>query len=203
MARGKEVKRERTLDDEEIKALWNADLGHPFGPFIRLLFVTGQRRAEVAEMRWRDLNLEARLWTLQPEMTKPGRKHEVPLSPLALEVIEALPRFTGPYVFSTTGGERPISGFSKAKRRADKATGLREWRFHDCRRTCATGLGRLGVPTGTISWVLGHAPRGVTEAVYERASHLKEKRHALDRWAQKLSNILAPPPEKVVPLRRG
>ncbi len=201
MARGKEVKRERTLNDEEIKAVWDADLGYPFGPFIRALLATGQRLREVATMRWQDLDLEARVWTLPPEMTKAGRKHEVPFSELALEILGALPRFSGPYVFSTTGGEKPISGFSRAKKRADLFSGVSSWRFHDLRRTAGTGMARLKVPKEIRGRVLNHAQKRDVTDTYDTYEYLTEKRHALDTWAQKLTSIIRPSEDKVVPLR--
>ena len=201
MARGKEVKRERTLDDEEIRAMWNTDLGYPFGPFIRVLLATGQRLREVATMRWQDIDLEARVWTLPAEATKPGRKHEVPLSAPALEVLEALPRFPGPYVFSTTAGEKPISGFSRAKRRADQLSGVSDWRFHDLRRTVGTGMARLQVPKEIRGRVLNHAQKRDVTDTYDSYEYLPEKRHALDAWAQNLISIIRPIDDKVVPLR--
>ena len=200
MARGKEVKRERTLDDKEIKALWDADLGYPFGSFIRLLLATAQRREEVASMRWEDIDLESKVWTLPAAMTKAGRQHEVPLSPLALEILTVLPRFSGPYVLSTTAGEKPISGFSRAKKRADEISKVTGWRFHDLRRSAGTNMAKLRVPTFVISRVMNHAEGGVTK-IYARASYLEEKRHALDTWAQKLTSIIRPTEDKVVPLR--
>ncbi len=201
MARGKEVKRENTLDDEELKALWNADLGYPFGPFIRLLLVTGQRLREVATMRWQDIDLEARVWTLPAEATKPGRKHEVPLSAPALEVLEALPRFPGPYVFSTTAGEKPISGFSRAKRRADQLSGVSDWRFHDLRRTVGTGMARLQVSKEIRGRVLNHAQKRDVTDTYDSYEYLPEKARALEIWAQKLTSIIRPADDKVVQLR--
>lgn len=200
MSRGKEVKRERTLDDDEIKALWDADLGYPFGPFIRLLLVTGQRRAEVARMRWQDLDLAARVWTLPPEMTKAARTHEVPLSELALEILGAVPRFSGPCVFSTTGGEKPISGFSPAKKRADLFSGVTGWRIHDIRRSVGTGMARLKVPKEIRGRVLNHAQKRDVTDTYDTYEYLAEKRSALDTWGQKLTSIIRPTEDKVVPL---
>ena len=86
-------------------------------------------------------------------------------------------------------GERPISGFSKAKARADKLSGITGWRLHDLRRTAATNMAKLGIPVSTISKVLNHASTSVT-AIYDRHSYLPEKREALERWAEKLKNLV-------------
>jgi integrase len=130
---GAERKRERTLAPDEIRAVWLAasELGYPFGPFFRMALVTGQRREEVAQMRPADANEGEHIWTLSSEMTKAGRSHVVPLSPLALDILgeakEAATRLLAlpadaeapTYVF-TTRGDRPISGYSKAKARLDR-----------------------------------------------------------------------------------
>ncbi len=74
-------------------------------------------------MRWQDLDLEAGLWTLPREATKAGRLHEVPLSPLALKVLEVAKRTSKEYVFSTNG-KTPISGFSRGKAKADQTVAI-------------------------------------------------------------------------------
>jgi integrase len=182
---GAEHKRERTLSANEIRAIWAAAgaLGYPFGLFFRMALATGQRREEVAGMRWADIDESERIWTLPSEMTKAARAHVVPLSPLALEILAeakemANQLFAKPenakvpaYIF-TTRGDRPISGYSKAKARLDRVvaaarseaglTDLEPWTIHDLRRTVGTGLGKLGVSRFIISRVLNHADRTVT-----------------------------------------
>jgi integrase len=216
---GEETRRDRTLSAEEIRAIWGTSsaLGYPFGAFFQLALITGQRRNELARMRWAEIDLEAGIWTLPAEATKAGRAHAVPLAPVAIEILKALPRKAhtagratkpSPYVFTTTGGA-PISGFSKAKPRLDdtisKARGgdaLAPWVIHDLRRTAATEMGRLGVSRFIIGKVLNHADRSVT-GIYDRHAYLQEKRHALETWAQHLDTLTRPPGDNVVALRQG
>jgi integrase len=106
-----------------------------------------------------------------------------------------------PFVF-TTGGDTPVSGFSRAKVRietkvatARKAAGHKPmdgWGVHDLRRTAATEMGRLGVAEFTIAKVLNHASRGITGQVYNRYEYLDEKRAALDLWAGCLAGWVGP-----------
>lgn len=198
VAREPEKERERVLTDDEIAQLWPVwgSLAYPFGSLFKLLLVTGQRRGEVAGMEWSHLNLETAVWTL-PE-TKSGRTHECPLSPMALAIIEALPRFESPYVFTTR--RAPVSGFSKVKARIDEASGVTNWRIHDLRRTCGTGMARLGIADSTISRVFNHKEGGVTK-IYKRYGYLAEKRTALDTWAERLQDIVEGKGAKIVALR--
>lgn len=194
------IDRDRVLVDDEIRAIWNADLGYPFGPMIRFLLSTGQRRSEVAGMQWSEIDEETKIWTVPKERVKAKRDNIVPLSGLAWEILETLPRFTGPYVFSTTDGEKAISGFSKAKRRADELSGISDWRIHDLRRTCRTRLAKLRVPELVAELVLNHDKKGL-QAIYNQHQYIEEKAEALEAWGRMLADIVnATERENVVPL---
>jgi integrase len=199
---GEEQSRERTLTAEEIAKIWRAaaTLGDPFGPYFRMALLSAQRRDEVARMQWADLDLDTGLWTLPAQSTKARRSHVVPLAPLAIEILKAIPRKEfvadgvtkpSPWVF-TTAGDAPVSGFSKAKPRLDRAItpSVAAWRIHDLRRTVATEMGRLGVAQSIVGKVLNHADRSIT-AVYNRYDYLTEKRQALDSWAAYLNEMLS------------
>ena len=163
-------------------------------------------------MLWSDLDLDAGVWTLPSESTKSARAHAVPLSPLAMEIIEGLPRFKGPYVFTSSAGEKPVSGFARAKAKAgatintkrdqDSLDPLPHWTLHDLRRTAASGMARLGIAGDHIARVLNHAPRGITARVYDRYEYLPEKRRALETWGSYLESLFRPSDDKVVALRR-
>ena len=200
-APGKETERDRVLTDDELVKIWSVaeKMGGVSGAFIKTLILTGQRRDEVSSMRWADLDSETRVWALPREATKGDRAHQVPLSPLVIQVLAALPR-TGAYIFTSTRGERPISGYSKIKARADKLAGFDDWRIHDLRRTAGTGMARAGIAVSTISRVLNHKEGGVTK-IYNRYSYLDEKRHALETWARKVESLMRPVADNVVSLR--
>lgn len=191
--------RERVLTDLEIKEVWAAadKLGYPFGTHMQMLLVLGQRRTEVATMRWDEI--EGDEWRLSADKTKNGRAHLVHLSPLALRLLQRCPR-KGSYVFSTDLGVRPISGFSKAKTKltqleADADAGeaaAADWRLHDLRRTVATGMARLRVPHEVISRCLNHSVGGVT-AIYNRYAYAGETAEAWRRWAAHLDKLTGGP----------
>jgi len=122
---GKRKERERILSDVELRAVWEAagEMGYPYGPLFRTMILTGQRETEIAEMHRLERDLVQKLWTIPGERMKGGRAHEVPLAPDALKELSELPEFSGgPFVFTTTGGKKPVNGFSKAKRRLDRLT---------------------------------------------------------------------------------
>lgn len=199
--------RDRFLDMGEVKRLWQASqlLGYPYGPLVRLLLLTGQRRTEVASMKWSDLDLEASRWILKAGDTKSDRTHLVPLPPPVLDELDKVPRL-GDFVFSTDG-ETHVQGYAKAKSRLDafiaanshNLGNFESWTFHDLRRTVATHMVRLGVSMEIVARVLGHAKAGVTAKVYALHEYEPEKRSALDRWAAEVQRVVAgAPPAKVV-----
>jgi integrase len=202
--------RTRTLTDAELRAIWevcaegrsptggkrlraSADatvMGFPYGPIVRLLILTGQRENEVAGMAWEEINLEQKLWTIPAGRMKSGRLHEVPLTPDALGLLSSLPRFTGRHVFSTTSGAKPVNGFSKAKVRLDKLSGVQDWVIHDLRRTVRTQLSALPVQDMVRELVIAHAQKGL-HAVYDQHRYVSEKREALELWEERLRGILS------------
>ena len=190
----REETRDRVLSDDELRLIWTSvdALRFPFGPYLRILILTAQRRGEVAAMRWQDVDLEKALWTLPKEATKTGRVHDVPLSGPALDILTSLPRFEGPFVFTTTSGARPISGFSKMKLALDgEEKKIADWRIHDLRRTAATMMAKAGVPPHVLAAILNYTPgstQGVT-MIYNRFRYESERRDALEKWAEHVLSL--------------
>src|SRR5215472_12926438 len=141
----KEVARDRVLDDDELAQVVLAarKIGGPYGGIVELLALTGQRREEVAGLQREELDLGQRLWTLPKSRTKNAKAHVVHLSEQSMAVLRRLDQ-RGPYVFSPLGN-KPFQKFSKAKRLLDQLSDVTGWRLHDLRRTCVSGIARLGV----------------------------------------------------------
>ena len=190
-----DIPRDRYLDMKEVAQVYRAAdlLGYPFAGFLKLLILTGQRRTEVASIRWADIDLDAGAWILASEDTKSARAHLVPLSPQAVELLKATPQF-GPFVWSSDG-ETHIKCYSQSKKKLDsllvaKGAALKPWRLHDLRRTAATHMVRLGVSELVVGRVLNHAAQGVTARTYALHSYDAEKREALAMWASELGSRL-------------
>ena len=197
--------RKRVLDDDEVRRVWAAAevTPYPYGPLVRMLMLTGQRRNEIAEATWGEI--EAALLTIPPERMKADAGHVVPLTPAAVAILEGLPRFAaGDFVFAGQTGARPFSGFSKAKRRLNAALGgMKPFTLHDLRRTTRTRMAELGVTPFVGELVIGHRQRGV-HAVYDLHTYDDEKREALLKWEARLLSIVAgpePATPEVVPMR--
>ena len=214
-----EVERDRVLSDNEVSTVWNASegLSVPYRAYIRLLLLTGQRRNEVATMRWRDVDLDGAIWEIPRDSSKMDRAHTVPLSPVAIEILGSLPRFaaTGDngFVFTTGDGTTHIAAYSKIKAKldeliaeaVDKGEGARvdSWRIHDLRRSAASGMARFGVALHVIEKVLNHSGGAISgvAAIYNRHGYDAEKRQALEAWANHVA-IVADTSGKLLSLPR-
>jgi integrase len=191
--------RDRVLTEAELRTLWTADLPYPRGPYLKLLILTGQRRNEVAGMRWSEIR--GNEWHIPKERTKAGRPHTVPLSDTALAVLKKLPRrsdYVLPASSTKAKGKEPthIQDFSSIKAKIDEVAKIADWRIHDVRRSVATGLERLGIPYPVRAAILNHSKagdEGVT-AVYSRHDYGPEKRQALDAWAAHLDQLVKTAP---------
>jgi integrase len=234
----KEYARDRVLTDDEIRKLWRclshfrataqkrapgrkhapSDPDDPFCPLsprlaavqkVRLL--TAQRGGEVLRMKWADLDLDAKRWTIPAEDSKNGKPHVVPLANTALTIITAQPRRPAKdddkgsvYVFGGANDVLPTHRIARAGADLAEVLGF-EMRSHDLRRTAATLMVRAGVPREHVSRVLNHTPPGpVATRTYDRHSYDPEKRVALETLDRVIDDILTKKPSAtVVPMRRA
>lgn len=203
--------RHRTLSNAEMREVWAAcdKLGirpgqnspPPWAAIVRLLLLTGARLNEIARLEEGELNGD--LISLPPSRTKNHLPFELPLPPLAVEILEGVPRITDcAFVFSTNG-RTPVSGFSKVKKQLDEIiakhrkengvkTKMPSFRIHDLRRTVSTGMNGIGVMPHIAEQILNHqsGARGGVAGVYNKFSYLEEKRAALRAWADHVAGIV-------------
>jgi len=207
------VDRDRVLGDAEIAALWAELERRPDEPLswaLKLALVTAQRRGSVVTARWADIDLDQRLWTIPRGSFKGGRAaHVVPLSSLAMDVLEALRQRTGglPVLFpgQQLGQSPHPRSLSRYAQIVIRAAGIPDARTHDLRRTASTLMGRAGVTLADIKSVLGHSGGGDVTLIYDRFDRLPERTAALERLADTLRQACRLPGRRtadVVPLRR-
>ena len=209
---GKENKRRRVLKPDELRAVWMAAdrLGGPAGAAYKMLILSGQRKSQVAFARLEDFDFHERTWTIPPEQqgTKSDDAHVLPITAEIEAIVKACPHKRG-YLFSTTGGEKPLTLGDKLKKKVDQLAleelrlqakdrgddpavlQLQPWTVHDLRRTMRTGFSSLAIPEGDLvrELVIGHKQKGV-HAIYDVHQYLDEKRIALELWAVKLRSII-------------
>lgn len=222
------TERDRVLDSDEIRTMWtalpDAEMRESTRRILRLCLVTLQRVGEVAGMVRDEIDLDQHLWTIPAARAKNKREHSVPLSEMAVTIIreqiaavdamdERKDRTPTPFIFPGPGSRAAVTAASipKAVKREEitkRGTaiimGIAPWTPHDLRRTAATGMEEIGISPFIIGHVLNHVSAtraSITSRVYARYDYAKEKREALDLWADRLASILNGGAD-VVPLRR-
>ena len=196
--------RDRVLSDEEMAVIWTAaaKAGSLFGPIVRLLIATGQRREEVTQMDWSEVKRSEALWRLPKERAKNNVAHVVPLNKLAIGALDSIARgekWPRSGAVFMTSGKGPFTAHARGKMRLDKQAELLAkkplalWRLHDLRRTMATNFQRLGVRFEVTEAALNHVgvSRVGVAAVYQRHDWLAEKTEAFAAWAMHLETVFA------------
>ncbi len=185
---------DRILSDTELRAVWEATdtLKYPGREFARLLILSGQRRDDVRLMRWDELDLESRTWTIPTSRFKNRRSHLVPLPDAVVDILKALPfKDAGGYALSLDGGGRAYGNVQRPKGTLDKTAKVTGWTWHDLRRTMRTGLSRLGIRRDIAELVIGHSVGGRLGQTYDLYEFADEKRHALEAWALHVQGLAA------------
>jgi integrase len=202
-----EKPRERVLKDNELSTIWHALGDGQYGTIAKLLILTGQRRDEIAGLRWSEIDFDRGIVSLPGTRTKNGLPHEVPMTATVRALLEAQERITGrELVFGK--GTGPFSGFSRRKaildaRIADGGHALAPWVLHDLRRSAATGMAEIGIQPHVIEAVLNHVSghKGGIAGIYNRAQYSAEKGQALARWDEHIAAVVSGRPSNVTPLR--
>lgn len=228
-APSKENRRERNLSENEVKIFWNklgdSKMSQEIRLALKLLLITAQRKSEVIEAEWNEFDFKDKYWTIPAAKTKNKKSHRVPLTSIAIEILNEIKIITGEYKFvfaSPIGmtkrnpdrriGMSPILGASvdHALRDSlihDPDTGrlnifkLDHFTPHDLRRTATSMMSKSGIPRLTLKKILNHSDGEVT-AVYDRYEYDKEKKKALEKWGRKLQSIIfGESPGKIVELK--
>jgi integrase len=190
------TERDRVLTDAEIWSIWEAtaDLGEPFGPLVKILILTLQRREEVAGMRWSELSSDMTMWIIPAARMKNRQAHKVHLPEPARQVLRSMMRIVRCDLVFTTTGVSAASGFSKAKVRLDRLSGVEGWRLHDLRRTGVSKLAELGFDPIVLDKLIAHKPaalKGVA-SVYQRHDFANDRAAALAAWAAHVTGTEGP-----------
>ncbi len=169
---GRTQPRERVLNDDELKAIWQALPDDRYGTYVKLLILTGQRRSEIPHIK-----IDGDTAHIDGAHTKNKRCHSFPVGSLTIAAF------------------KPVTwnGWGKSKARLELATGITGWTYHDLRRTFATNHARLGTPIHVIERMLNHVSGSISgvAAIYNRYNYMDEMREACDSYECWLEGIIS------------
>jgi integrase len=192
----KEVVRDRVLSDDELRRLWVASeaVGGPAGAYTKLLILTGQRRSEIASLKWSEIDGD--VLALPAERMKGKQAHIVPLSTQAAAIIASMPKIAPqvPRPDDFVLGRALGWHFHHVKQALDAHMGdTPKWVIHDIRRSVASGMARIGIAVPVIEKILAHKSgtfRGIV-GTYQRHSFLPEMAAAMQRWGDYIEDLVS------------
>jgi integrase len=187
----------RALTDEEMVKVWRAcgDMGN-FGSLVRMAFLTGARKGELASLRWSDIK-DDRI-VIRAVVAKTARQHDIPLTLPMKAVLSAIPRTSGALVFPSNRRNEPtqISGWSKLMNGLRAASGVGvdqeaedHWSLHDCRRTCRTIMSKTGVPEDFAELAIGHVTAALI-AKYNKDARWGDRVEAFEKVSAHITNLV-------------
>lgn len=189
---GLEKPRERYLNLEEIKTIWQfldteqSKMSLQTKSAIKMMILTGVRTAEIRLAKWSEFNFKDSLWTIPPENTKSAITVKIHLSRLTKSVLADLKSISdSPFVLPSFVLNQPLdeNALPRAIRRIQTRVGIPLWTAHDLRRTFATQLCEtLNVNPVVIEKCLGHKMPRIM-ATYNKNEMLPQRKDALERWA--------------------
>lgn len=161
-------------------AHWLADL-------VLFAVHTGLRRAELINLEWSAVDLDARVLTVantETFTTKSGAERKVPLSATAVDVLARRGECgeSETYVFTSSAGQLTADYLSRTFKKYARRAGIGDVHLHHTRHTAISWLAQRGVPVEAIRRFAGHSSITVTE----RYMHVSE-----DIYATQIQRALA------------
>jgi integrase len=187
--------RQRVLSETELVAVWKICEGlGDYGAVVRLLILTGQRRTELGDLAWSEIDLDKAQIELASERTKNGRPHVVPLNKEALAILAGIPRRPGRDLLFGIGSGG-FSAWSKAKAALDDwlPTDMPPWVLHDLRRSFVTHVSERGFATPhVVEAIVNHVSgsKAGVAGIYNKAAYAVEKRQALEVWGAHVAALV-------------
>ncbi len=201
-------KRERYLEADELKPVWEAisnapKLSLPVKNGLKTLMLTGVRSGELIKAQWEHIDLKKREWFIPKENTKTLEAWTVPLTNEVINLITELQGLDPVYVFAGKNGMMTDKVLGRAMRRFFESGTLdiEQVRPHDFRRTIRTHLEKLNVQPHIAEKCLNHS-LGAINAVYNKNTYLDERREALKRWSEFVM-LQVNPQENVTHIRQA
>jgi integrase len=185
--------RERFLDRQELRAVWDATAPEDdYFLMVRLLMLTGQRCNQIASLHEDWIDYEEKVINFPAWVMKSNRQQRLPFGPL----IEAHLRMANPtdgFLFSRTGTGMMFDNWGRNKKRLDEICPVRGWRHHDLRRTWATHSAQMDTAPHVIERVLAHSSGTISQiaAIYNRFKYEDQMREAILRFEDLVVQLCA------------
>ena len=213
--------RDRVLSDDELlelqKALPSARLQASTEISLWIMLGTGCRVGEISRARWEHVDVPARIWTIPAENAKNAKAHRVFLSAFVVAQFERLQEINGQNAWCYPAENKldthvcvksitkQIYDRQRAVQMKNRSTATMalhlsggEWTPHDLRRTAATLMARLKVPSQIIEKTLNHVENNKLIKIYQQHDWFEEQQNAWGKLGKHLDWLLKGKPSNVI-----
>lgn len=191
----KQRKKDRVLSDVELGQLWKAandndSFSSYYSSLLIILIVFGCRSQEARLSQWKEWDMNMWLWSVPREHSKSGEKIIRPVPVQLREFIKKLKNMKNKNDYILGKLKKPEAVSQWGRLICKRLSHNDSWTLHDLRRSFATKLNEIGVAPHVVEQLLGHSMQGVM-AIYNRSQYLPEKLDALNKWTERLENLIS------------
>jgi integrase len=149
---------------------------------LELCILTAARSGEILGMRWPEIDLDKKIWTVPANRMKAGRQHRVPLSPRAVTIVRQLEKLkAGDFVFPGQTRNKPLSNM--AMEMVLRRMNVQDATVHGFRSSFRDWAGNVSsFPREVVETALAHVIGDKAEQAYRRSDALEKRRKLMDAW---------------------
>jgi integrase len=150
---------------------------------LELCILTAARSGEILGMRWPEIDLDKKTWTVPAARMKAGREHRVPLSPRAVAILRKLEKLkAGQFVFPGQARNKPLSNM--AMEMVLRRMKIEDATVHGFRSSFRDWAGNVSnCPREVVETALAHVIGDKAEQAYRRSDALEKRRKLMEAWA--------------------
>lgn len=186
----RETSRTRIIQESEFELFFKSmqmEHSRDVKDFFMIALLTGVRKGNILEMKWRDIDFDNSTPFWMIDRTKNGEPHVAVLIPILVDILKSRKKFqeemdiVSEFVFVGTGKSGHLEDVKRAKKRIIDRAGIKDLRVHDFRRTVATFVSDGGANTLIVKDILGHSNGDVT-SIYARTQLATKHQVLLNTW---------------------
>ena len=184
-----------TLRPEELpklmRSLVMSNLSVSTRCLIEWQLLTLVRPSEASGARWVEIDLDAKLWTIPAERMKAKREHIVPLSPQALEILDAMKPISAhrEHIFPSRNDPKHAMNSQTANAALKRIGYGGKLVAHGLRSIASTAMNEAGFNADVIEAALAHSDKNEVRKAYNRSTYLEQRKELMSWWGSRVNKI--------------
>lgn len=168
-----------------------SNLSVPTRCLIEWQLLTLVRPSEASGTRWEEIDLDSKLWTIPAERMKAKREHIVPLSPQALEILDAMKPISAhrEHIFPSRNDPKHAMNSQTANAALKRIGYGGKLVAHGLRSIASTAMNETGFNADVIEAALAHSDKNEVRKAYNRSTYLEQRKELMSWWGSRVNKI--------------